>query len=416
MPITGSGSDKITVTFSPEEASERIVAIDVTRAVALLAVLQVNLFFYSGQIYSEWAKAAIAFGWGGKALDWLINAFLNGRGLGLFSMLFAVGLSIQMERAQARSVGYWPFAFRRLGALALIGIFHSLVIWNGDILVPYAFLGLIILPLLRARPRTIFLALFLSLILSLTYGYLLRWLRAPDELFFSHWSTQLVWLKQMADQAFGHGTWWEAARWRAWECGNLHLSINVMTLFDCLPFFISGLILWRSRLLQNAISRHPFLLRSFHALFWPSMLIIIATQLTDWISESWWNFWSGIPMRLAMKLGELACVVSYLFGIMVIFQRPWWGKHLRKLAPMGRMSLTNYLTQSLVFTWVFCGFGAGFWNRVSLSMIVWIGMAFFAVQILWSRWWLGLFRFGPAEWLWRSMSYGRWQRLRRPKS
>jgi uncharacterized protein len=205
--------------------------------------LQINLSFYSGYMYSEWAQAAVPFGWGGKSLDWLMNAFLNGRGLGLFSMLFAVGLSIQVERTQARGVSFRPFALRRLGALALIGLFHALIIWNGDILVPYAVLGLLILPLLKVRPRLLYLAFVLSIVLGLTYGHLLRWLHAPEALSWSHWWKQSAWLKQMADQAYGQGTWWEAARWRAWEWANVNLSIFVMTVFDCLPFFLLGLIL-----------------------------------------------------------------------------------------------------------------------------------------------------------------------------
>jgi len=342
-----------------------------------------------------------------------MTAFLNGRGMGLFSLLFAVGLSIQMERAQARGAGFWSFAFRRLGALALIGAVHILAIWNGDILVPYAIIGLIILPLLKARPRLLHLVFVLSIVVSLAYRSLLQWLHAPETLLWMHWWKKSAWLKQMADQAYGQGTWWEAAQWRAWEWANVHLSVNLMTIFDCLPFFILGLILWRSRLLQNAASHRLSLRRSFHSLFWPSLLVIMAADASDWFPKAWWNFWGGVPINLAVKLGELACVVSYLFGVVLLFQRPWWEKHLRNFAPMGRISLTTYLTQSFVFTWFFCGYGAGFWNRLSVSGIFWIGMAFFAAQILWSRWWLGRFRFGPVEWLWRSMTYGRWQPLRK---
>jgi len=93
----------------------------------------------------------------------------------------------------------------------------------------------------------------------------------------------------------------------------------MMTIFSCLPFFILGLVLWRSRLLQNAASRRQFLRRGFHALFWPGILIMAATEASDWIPKAGWNFWGGIPINLAMKLGGLACVVSYLFGIMLLF-------------------------------------------------------------------------------------------------
>jgi uncharacterized protein len=280
--------------------------------------------------------------------------------------------------------------------------------------VPYAVIGLMVLPLLKARLRLLYPAFGLSIVLSLAYHSLLLWGYAPGILLWTRYLKKIAWLKQMADQAYGQGTWWEAARWRVWEWANIHLSINVMTVVDCLPFFFLGLIIWRSRVLQNAASRRSFLRRCFHALFWPSIIIIMATEASDWVPKAVWSFLGGVPINLIVGLSHFACVVSYLFGVVLLFQHPWWEKHLRGLAPMGRMSLTTYLTQSLVFTWFFCGYGAGFWTRLSVSGIFWIGMVFFAAQILWSRWWLSHFRFGPVEWLWRSMTYGRWQPLSRP--
>jgi uncharacterized protein len=88
-------------------------------------------------------------------------------------------------------------------------------------------------------------------------------------------------------------------------------------------------------------------------------------------------------------------------------------RRLGFLAPAGRMALTNYLLQSLVWTWVFFGYGLGLWGEISRAVQLPLAFAFFGLQILISRWWLDRFRFGPAEWLWRSLTYWRFQPMRR---
>jgi uncharacterized protein len=102
----------------------------------------------------------------------------------------------------------------------------------------------------------------------------------------------------------------------------------------------------------------------------------------------------------------------YVAAFALLFQRERWREVLGVLAPVGRMALTNYLMQSVVSLCLYDGWGLGLIGRLPPSRCVALTLAVFALQVLWSRAWLARFRFGPAEWLWRSLTYGRAQPMR----
>jgi len=117
--------------------------------------------------------------------------------------------------------------------------------------------------------------------------------------------------------------------------------------------------------------------------------------------------------QIGFMLGSPALSFSYVFGIGLLVQRESWLRRLRPLAAVGRMALTNYLMHSLVFTLVANGYGLGFYGRVRPPVGLVMTLAMFVLQIVLSNWWLGRFRFGPMEWLWRSLSYRKLQPMRR---
>ena len=125
----------------PILARERIHAIDAVRGLALLGVLQINLFFFSGHIYREWAGLPVDAGWGGSVPVWILIHLVSGKAIFCFSMLFGIGLCIQMDRFRAKGIFFGGFVFRRLAALALLGTIHVALLWNGDILFTYALIG-----------------------------------------------------------------------------------------------------------------------------------------------------------------------------------------------------------------------------------------------------------------------------------
>lgn len=117
---------------------------------------------------------------------------------------------------------------------------------------------------------------------------------------------------------------------------------------------------------------------------------------------------------LPVNIGIPAMSLFYLSAIVLLFQRPRWQSRLLWLAPVGRMALTNYLVQTLFHLFIFYGYGIGLglMGRGGTSVCIPLSLAIFALQILYSRWWLARFRFGPAEWLWRTLTYGARQPMR----
>jgi uncharacterized protein len=107
-----------------------------------------------------------------------------------------------------------------------------------------------------------------------------------------------------------------------------------------------------------------------------------------------------------------ALSLFYASAIVLLAQRVAWKKWLAPLAPVGRMALSNYLFQSLVFITLFYSYGLGFGGKVGPARLTVLSAFVFVLQILLSRWWLRRFRFGPAEWLWRTLTYGKLQPLR----
>jgi len=401
----------------PVSSTERIAALDIVRGLALFGVLQINLVFFSGHIYQEWAGATYALGWGGPALSWVRDHLIAEKSMFCFSMLFGVGLSIQMERALARGQAFGGFALRRLGALAILGITHATLIWSGDILLVYAVTGLILVPLLRARVRTILIAAGIGFMVSSNYKIILGWMHVPNWLLFSHWYKQAPWLLHSANQAYGNGTWMEAAHWRIWEWNHVGRAIDILSVFGCLPPFLLGLALWRIGILRDTTGRVRSVRRIFHAAFWFGIAFsLVPFAWFAHIPKPWEAGWRGMLLRGLFQAGPLTLALGYFMGILLLLQRERWSRWLSHLAPMGRMALTNYLTQSLVCTWIFNAHGLGLWGRIPPAGYILGGIGLYGCQIALSRWWLTRFSFGPAEWLWRSMTYGQMQqfKLQRP--
>jgi uncharacterized protein len=108
-----------------------------------------------------------------------------------------------------------------------------------------------------------------------------------------------------------------------------------------------------------------------------------------------------------------ALAAFYVTTFILLFQQPWWRRRLELLAPVGRMALTNYLSQSLVCVFLYYGVGLGLMDRVNPATTIPIALIIFCTQVAWSHWWMARFRFGPAEWLWRSLTYARIQPMKR---
>jgi len=351
--------------------SQRILAIDVVRGVALFGVLVVNLITeFRVSIFQQFLTGP------GSAVERVVDFALESKAFALFSLLFGIGLAIQHERLQETGRATW-FLSRRLIALLAFGLLHLLFIWNGDILTEYAIAGFVVLPFLRlpadrlAKASLAFFAIFFFL------AFVPQPLRLPD-------SASLERHVALATRVYANGSYAEIWRF-SFEELRLILPLHVNVFARTVALMLLGAAVWKSELLTRSI-----------AVF--SVLATAAGLGLTAVDEP--AIVSGMVAPIVLALGYGALLYTLARGGKPRFV-------LEPLAALGRMAFTNYILQSVVFAFVFFGFGAGQFGKMSAAQALVLGLAVYVAQMMLSMVWLRSFQYGPLEWLWRVLMYGR---------
>ncbi len=394
-----------TVTPGPVPGSQRLDLLDALRGFALAGVLLANLEAFSLYFFlSEPASRALP----GFALDrWLDPAaslVASGKFITLFSIMFGIGFALQMQRIGTHEGRRWYL--RRLAVLFLLGLLHA-ALWWGDILRWYAVTGLLLLPLARLRPRTM--ALLGIALVSLPHVPLSQWwpggwpLAGREEAY----AAALAAFSDRHPGTMLHGNAVFEHWWRQWQWGLL-LSIS-----GCM---LVGAALGRSGALRDPAAHA----RLWRGLLWglpAGLALALASMLVRYGRLALPGVASGDGDALLLRTLEhdvaLALALGYAALFVRLFARPAWRRWLQHLAPVGRMALSNYLAHSVVGVAVFYGVGLGVGPRLGMTGVLLAWLAVFGAQVVASRWWLARYRFGPAEWVWRSLTYGRRQPMRR---
>ena len=358
--------------WQPVSEAERYTVIDVLRGLALFGVLMVNLegdfrislFEHIGRLHTDpgiWNELT----------DTLIATFLDFKAITLFSLLFGAGMAIQAERAGKRGVHAAIFLTRRLLVLLGIGLVHMLLIWNGDILVLYAICGFLLLPFRKLPPWVLAAAGAGTILCVILLGFSIP----------ISWPNDHAMAAQAlaARRVYGSGSFVEILRFRWEETGPFIVPLLVGVLPQTAGLMLLGQAAWRAGLF-----REPERYRR-----WLFGIMAAGGVL---------GFWKHSPIPLALAYAAAALL---------------WNPSARAsrfavaLAALGRMALTSYLSQSVVLGFIFYGYGLGLFGRLGPAVAALIGIAIYIAQLVFSVAWLRRYRFGPAEWLWRSLTYGR---------
>ncbi len=388
--ITTSDAER---SASPVRPSDRIDAIDVLRGVALFGVLAVNLVTeFRVSIFQQFLPNVHGGMSADRAVESFVSVVLESKAFSLFSLLFGVGLAIQFERL-ARKGSPLRWLVRRLAALWALGLIHLLLIWNGDILTEYALAGFVVLPFLFA-PRWALLA-GSAVLLLLHLG--LPLLPPPIP-----WPT-MAWIQQHvaeANNVYANGSMVEVLRFSFNEIRSL-LPLHVYVFPRTVALFLFGAFIWRTGLLKRASAHRSTLIGV--ACGCVAAGGVLTLMSANWVSPLLRNWLSALaPVILAIGYG--ASVVC-----LVVFTPPrGW---LAPIGALGRMAFTNYLMQSVIFGWIFFGYGLGLFGEVAATRAFLLGVIVYAMQAVISSWWLRHYRFGPVEWLWRTLMYGSRQRM-----
>lgn len=411
------------VPLAPVAARERIAAMDVLRGIAVFGIFLINMPLYvappSG--FFDWENNAMWAGNADRLATLFIYIFAQGKFYTLFSFLFGLGFGVQMLRAADRNAAdFLPTYRRRLAILVAIGFLHFFLIWWGDVLHIYALLGF---PLLAFRDRSD--KTLLVWALCLTSIPLVGALGFTTFRHFTDTDTPAQQEKKRAEKhaenekkrkediaVYSSGSAFEILRFRF--RGNMQrIGGEVGWGIELFTNFLLGLWVSRRRILQEPWNYRP-LLNTLAFLALPIGLAITVADLYygythPGVDSPLWRTHLGFAREF---LCRPAVAYGYAAALLLIGVRPW----MMGFAAVGRMALTNYLLHSLVFTTVANAYGLGLYGQVHpLRGLLWC-IAFYAMQMPFSILWLRRFQYGPAEWLWRTLTYGKKQRwLREPE-
>jgi len=402
--MAGQPGDNDIDTPSPRQASasgaERVQAIDTLRGLALFGVLMVNLVTeFRVSIFTQFLLEPTGGDVWDKAVGLIVSAGLQTKAFCLFSLLFGVGLAIQFERLQS-SPDRLILLLRRMAALLLFGLIHLFFVWNGDILTEYAVVGLMVLPLLFA-PRW---ALGASSAIFLAFYAAMPLLRLPIPFPGQDWIVQHV---AQANAAYGQGDYGQVVAFNIQEVRNL-APLHLFVLARTFGLITLGAWLWR-RGVFRAASGAVFACCGLLGIT-SGVLITLATGPDGWLHRPG----LGQVAAMASQVGPILLALGYGGVILTLATGNRTKGLVTWAAPIGRTAFTNYLLQSVIFGWVFYGYGLGLFGRLDPAPTFVLGLAVYAIQVMLSALWLGYFQFGPMEWLWRALMYGRRPPFRRP--
>jgi uncharacterized protein len=387
--------------------TERIEILDVVRGMALFGIIASNMRAFNGPMAAYFDHSLMWQGGADRVAQGFIDLFISGKFITLFSFLFGIGFAIQMDRAAARGLESQRFYLRRAAALVMFGLIHMFFIWWGDILFVYGSMAFL-LYLFRKRSEKAVLAWSAAL-------YAWPWVVSTAVL-----AASLAGMKtpsppipnaaelQRLINVYANGSYGQIFMERLTDNG----TGAVFTVFYAprlLGIFLFGMWVWRRGIVRS-LAEQGGLLRRCRAWGLAAGLVLNAGMVA--IAEIWHPDPAGttpISWFNAMLSGVAlpALSLGYASTLALAFQREAWRRWLRPFGAVGRTALTNYLMQSVLCTALYYGYGFGLYGKVGPLLGLAPTVAIYGAQVAMSTWWTRRFTYGPMEWIWRTLTYGR---------
>lgn len=400
--------------LSPVKPSERYVILDALRGFALIGIILANYPEFSLYTFQPDAVAAAMPTAGvDRAVKFLQYVFVDGKFYTLFSLLFGIGFSIIISHAQANGVAGFRLFYRRMAVLMLIGFVHLMFIWSGDILMLYALMGMA-LPLFRhASDRSLlrWAAFFLLLPVVVDVCTELSGVSLSAPAVRAQWHYCRMY--GITEENFGYwlrdaDTYKEVFQFLVQGAlVRVQEFVDGNRYFKVMGLFITGFYIGRRKLYADLAAHRRLLCRV--SLFGFAIGLPLSAVYA-------WSAVNGHPFGQAghsvlYLVSVYPLGFAYMAGLCLLFLKSKDGALWRWLAAPGRMALTNYIGQSVIGMFLFYGTGFGLGASVGLSTTEAIALCVFLFQMLFSRLWLSVCQFGPLEWIWRMLNYGKTFRL-----
>lgn len=384
------------------KSTSRIEIIDVLRGFTLLGIALVHFpeQYYAGQP-PDTHKDMTTHGVIDTVVSLIVGIFITGKFFMIFSFLFGMSFYIQLSKSDGSVAFFFRFAWRLI-VLFLIGLVHHLH-YRGDILTIYAVLGFGLL-ISYKLPDKVLLIIALALVFNVP-SLILRTIDifsgTPNSLLNADQSVLEKYLN-----TFKSGTYTEIIRanWHEFQ-GKVDFQFQSGRVYITLGLFLLGLYAGRKNVFSNPVVFKKYIITSLWILLGA---VIVTVSIFGVLSTGGVQITPPIGFAVGGAGYDVfnACLSCIYVGIVVtLFQKEKWKSRLMNFYAVGRMGLTTYLMQAVAGVLIFSGMGLGLLGEIGAALSALIGIAYFVLQMIFSNYWFTKFRFGPVEWLWRTLTY-----------
>jgi len=404
--------------LSPTRSNERIVVLDVLRGFAILGILMVNMQWMNAPVAISFSSVHLWTGFPDQIGKFIIHTFFEGKFYVLFSMLFGYGFYLFLQKPSDNHRLNVRIYVWRLILLIFFGVAHVLLLWPGDILIWYGLLGLLLVLFRKVSDRglikwaigILLIPPVLTALATLLMSLAMMNPEAAEEIraVYEDQASSMAIMIGKALDIYAQGNFAEIFRMRMEEYA---LLLPAVFFFypNVLAMFLVGQYAARKGYLNNIAAHEEF----FKKVLYYGLFIGLPANIAYGI----------LAMNVTMnEMSLLVVIANFLSGfggplltatyvsfIVLLFHRGQFSTRAKWLAPVGRMALTNYLSHSIIAAFLFHSYGLGLYGEVPVWQGIILTLVIFALQIPLSIFWLKHFRFGPFEWLWRSLTYLKWQ-------
>lgn len=396
----------------------RLEQLDALRGFALFGILTVNITAFASPFFSSMLIDPRYVSPLDHTVRLLVACLFEAKFYLLFSFLFGYSFTLQMAAAERADAAFEPRFSRRLLGLMILGLLHAFLLFSGDILIGYALMGALLLKLRHwddeKAIKVAFRLIKWQVFIWGTLGVLAA-LGEKEPAFASSETIAAAVAEIMKTEIGYHGTPadvvaqnWRVLHQEAW------IGVGLVQLPNTVAMFLLGLVAGRRRWLEDPAAALAMLRPRLPLLatlgFGGSLLYAFPSSLQHGYSGA---VFLGMTILLLSAPFLTACYVALM---LTLFQSRFGPALIRALAPAGSMSLSNYLTQSLVCALLFTGYGLKLMGQLAPLQVFLTGCALFVLQLLLSAWWMRRYRYGPFEWLLRALTLAQWPTWRRTEA
>jgi uncharacterized protein len=420
------------VSAQPVARADRIGSIDVIRGFALLGILLMNIVGF-GLYPRAYDNPTVAGGAEGANLWWwiILHVVAEGKMRCLFSLVFGASVVLLTSRLEGRADAA-DIYYRRTLWLLGFGIAHAYLLWQGDILYPYALCGLALYPFRNLRARTL-LIIGASLMVALAGFNLIRGFLRAGELHDARFATVKAGRGHALTPAetLARDDWNRFLRWRnpsprllqrdadEWHGGFtsvVQARSRLVSDFHSAPYYNPAHFdIWGMMFMGMALLKFGVLSGRRPARFYFGLMLAgylsggTLNSYTAWlIVESHFDPVVQLFALCVNDLGRLTMALGHLSLLLILCQRGWLKWLTSRLGAVGQMALTNYIMTSVICALIFTGYGLGLYGELERYQLYYVVAGISLLQLIVSPIWLKYYRFGPLEWCWRALTY--WHR------